>query len=111
MIYSILSFGLVTEDYQAVNVSRKNENWRFQGNIRDVYGCDIRFKTYLFGQGLVHLRESTWGCAVQFHYITKQRNIHLFQARSGLPQMALSGKFAVNTFETCIGAFPNGTMS
>ena len=34
-----------------------------------IYGLKLTFS----GRGLVHLREGTWGCVVQFQYITKQR--------------------------------------
>jgi hypothetical protein len=47
----------VTEDYQTINVSLKNEIWRYEGNIPDVDGCGIWFKAYFSGQGLVHLKD------------------------------------------------------
>lgn len=100
----------VTEDYQAVNVSLKNEIWRYEGNIPDVDGCDIRFKAYFFRSRSCSLKRGNMGVynAISIHHQTEKHSPD--STKSVLSQMALSKKIAVNTLETSIETFPNGTM-
>jgi hypothetical protein len=100
----------VTEDYQAVNVSLKNEIWRYEGNIPDVDGCDIRFKAYFFRSRSCPLKRWHLGVcnAISIHHQTEKHSPD--STMLGLSQMALSKKTAVTTLETSTETFPIGTM-
>lgn len=100
----------VTENYQAVYVSLKNEIWRYEGNIPDVDGSDIRFKAYFFQSRSCPLKRWHMGIynASSIHHQTEKHSPD--SRRLGLSQMALSKKNAVTTLETSTENFPIGAI-
>eukprot|EP01018_Ginkgo_biloba_P033967 Gb_40733 [translate_table: standard] len=93
----------VTEEYQAVNVSVKNEIWRSEGNIPDVDGSDPRFKTFFFcsrSSPLKRRRIAVNDAVYIHHHVEKSETP---ETRASPTKMALTKNTAMSTLETSVG--------
>lgn len=101
---------LVTEEYQAVNVSVKNEIWRSEGNILDSDGNEARFKTFCFCSNPLKRRRSAEPNRTYIHCQIEKLNSPETTSL-GRSQNTLTKCVAINSLETSVGPFSNGILA
>lgn len=102
----------VTEEYQAVNVSVKNEIWRSEGNILDSDGNEARFKTFCFCSRFNPLKRRQTA-------VPNRTYIHCQIEKLNSPETAslcrsqntLTNCVAMNSLDTSVGPFSNGIFT
>jgi len=99
----------VTEEYQAVNVSVKNEIWRSEGNILDSDGNETRFKTFCFCSRSNPLKRRRTAVPNRTYIHCQIEKLNSPETASlGRSQNALTNCVAKNSLETSVGPFSNG---
>jgi hypothetical protein len=96
----------VTEEYQAVNVSVKNEIWRSEGNILDSDGNETRFKTFCFCSRSNPLKRRRTAVPNRTYIHCQIEKLNSPETASlGRSQNALTNCVAKNSLETSVGLF------